>query len=80
MQKGDDVMQQIANNCKEYLDWYFSMPPSMRRNSSQQINYHLGILNTVLRICEQSNRTTVLDNYMPVMARYSQASELFPKR
>ena len=74
-QKGDELMDVIAQNCVEYLDWYYDLKPAQRRNASARIEHYLQVLNQVLQICRQSQRTNITDKYMPNFEKYVRSME-----
>ncbi|MDD3079641.1 MAG: DUF2723 domain-containing protein [Paludibacter sp.] len=74
-QKGDAIMQAVADNCVQYLDWYFSLKPSLRNTSNNRIGHYLAVLNQVLRISDEDKQKTIMDKYLPVYMRYTKSME-----
>jgi hypothetical protein len=69
--KGDEIMDDVAASCTEYLSWYSSLSPSKRATCGSSINNNLAILNRVLRVCDQEKRTDVMNRYLPVFMSYT---------
>lgn len=69
--KGDQLMDDVAAKCTEYLAWYSALPPTKRASSDNNINYNLQILTRVLRVCDEVKRTELMNKYFPVFASYS---------
>jgi len=70
--KGDAIMDAVAKDCVENLEWYYSLTTSQRNSVTNRIGHNLAVLNQVLRICDQENQKTILDKYLPVYMKYNQ--------
>ncbi len=75
-QKGDDIMDAVAKDAVEYLNWYFNLPRSQRNTSSSRISHYMAVLNQVLRICDQEKQEKILKKYSPIFSRYTQSADL----
>lgn len=70
-EQGDRINDIVANNCTEYLDWYFSLAPAQQMRSRNSIGRKFAEFNHVLRICQDNNRPELLDKYYPKYVDYS---------
>ncbi len=75
-QKGDEIMDAVANDCVKNLEWYYSLKSSKFNSVVGRIRHNLAVLNQVLRICDQEKQKTILDKYLPHYMKYTQSSEL----
>lgn len=62
---GDKIMNQVAQNSVEFLNWYASMNPTLQSNSSNSIGHELAVLNQVLQISSQAESKELFDTYYP---------------
>jgi len=65
--KGNAIMDVVATDCVENLDWYLSLSTSKRNSVNNRIGHNLAVLNQVMRICDQEKQKTIIDKYL---ARY----------
>ncbi|MDO9154379.1 MAG: hypothetical protein Q7U47_11885, partial [Paludibacter sp.] len=75
-QKGDDIMDAVAKDCIENIEWYNNLNTVQRNSVKNRIGHNMAVLNQVLRICDQEKQKTILDKYMPYYMRYTNNSEL----
>lgn len=75
-QKGDAIMEAVAKDCVEYLEWYYTLTVSQRNSVNNRIGHNLAVLNQILRICDQEKQKNILDKYLPVYMRYTKNVEL----
>ncbi len=75
-QKGDAIMDAVAKDCVENLEWYDSLTPSQRNTVTNRISHNLAVLNQVLRICDQQKQKNILDKYLPVFMKYTKKGEM----
>ncbi len=75
-QKGDAIMEAVAKDCVEYLEWYYTLTVSQRNSVNNRIGHNLAVLNQVLRICDQEKQKNILDKYLPVYMKYTKNVEL----
>ena len=75
-QKGDAIMEAVAKDCVEYLEWYYTLTVSQRNSVNNRIGHNLAVLNQILRICDQENQKNILDKYLPVYMKYTKNVEL----
>ena len=75
-QKGDAIMEAVAKDCVEYLEWYYTLTVSQRNSVNNRIGHNLAVLNQILRICDQEKQKNILDKYLPVYMKYTKNVEL----
>jgi len=69
-QKGNLIMDAVAKDCTENLDWYLSLNKVQRNSLTDRINNNMAILNQILKTCEEAKQKTILDKYYPRFADY----------
>jgi hypothetical protein len=74
--KGNAIMDAVAKDCVEYLDWYLSLDISSRNSVSSRIGHNMAVLNQVLRICDQAKQNTILNKYMPRYMEYTKRVQM----
>jgi len=68
--EGNLIMNAVAKNCVENLDWYVNLDTNRRISCTEQIKDNLNTLNQVLSICNQTNQKSVMDKYLPIFIEY----------
>ena len=71
VEKGDAIMDSVANSCVEYIDWANSLTSAQQRSINNRISQNIAILNQVLRMCDDANQPKILNKYMPRFNEYS---------
>lgn len=74
--KGNAIMDAVAKDCVEYLDWYLSLDVAQRNSVSNRIGHNMAVLNQVLRICDQAKQTTIMNKYMPRYMEYTKRVQM----
>ena len=74
--KGDAIMDAVAKDCVENLDWYYSLTNSQRNSVNNRIGHNLAVLNQVLRICDQEKQKFILDKYLPAYMKYTKNGDM----
>lgn len=74
--KGDAIMDAVAKDCVENLDWYLSFDQSKLNNMSDQIGQNFGVLYQVLRICDQAKQKRILNKYMSRYMEYTKKVQM----
>jgi len=74
--KGNAIMDAVAQDCVEYLDWYLSLSTASQNSVSSRIGHNLAVLNQVLRICDQAKQTTIMNKYMPRFMEYTKRVQM----
>jgi hypothetical protein len=69
--KGNKIMDAVAKDCVEYLDYYFSLDTSRQASVSNRIGHNMAVMNQVLRICDELKQKAILDKYMPKYMEYT---------
>jgi len=74
--KGNAIMDAVAQDCVENLDWYFSLTKNQIAGLSNSINQNFGILYHVLGVCKDAHQKTILDKYLPRYMEYTKRMQL----
>lgn len=74
--KGDAIMDAVAKDCVENLDWYYSLTNSQRNSVNNRIGHNIAVLNQVLRICDQEKQKFILDKYLPAYMKYTKNGDM----
>ena len=72
MNKGNEIMNFIANDCVENIDWYFRLSKAQRNSVERRIGHNFGVLNHVLQTAEKYKQQSIVTKYYPVLEKYSQ--------
>ncbi|HLP04699.1 MAG TPA: DUF2723 domain-containing protein [Paludibacter sp.] len=70
--KANAIMNTVANDCVEHLNWYLSLNTVRQNSVSNRIGHNMAVLNQILRICDEAKEKTIMDKYMPIYNRYIQ--------
>ena len=62
--EADAILDSVAGNSVEYLNWYASLKPSQQSNATSSIGHEMAVMNQVLQISSQAGSKTILDKYM----------------
>jgi len=69
-EKANRIMNDVATNCVENIDWYLSLDSNRRNSCTERINDNLGILNQVLSVCNQLKQKSIMDKFLPKFMDY----------
>jgi len=69
--KANAIMDAVAKDCVEYLEWYFSLTAEQQNSVSNRIGHNMAVLNQVLRICDEAKQKPIMDKYMPYYMNYT---------
>jgi len=69
--KGDKILEQIANDCVEYLNWSLQLSPTQQNSITSEMGNNMAILNEVLRIFDEAERKDLTNKYFPYYVQYS---------
>jgi hypothetical protein len=69
--QGNAIMDAVAKDCVEYLNWYFSLNNEQQNSVSNRIGHNMAVLQQVLRTCDEAKQKQILDKYMPFFMEYS---------
>lgn len=70
--KGNEIMDFVANDCVQNLDWYFALNRNQRNSVQNRIGHNFGVLNHVLRIAEQYQQAEIVGKYFKDFERFAQ--------
>jgi hypothetical protein len=70
-EKANAIMNAVGQDCVENLDWYLSLKPINRNSVSNRIGHNLGVLNHVLKICDEAKQKEIMDKFMPRFMEFS---------
>ena len=71
-EKGMEIMQMVATDCVENLDWYFRLSNAQRRSVESRIGHNFAVLNHVLSIADQYELKDFVNAFMPAFQQFSQ--------
>ena len=71
MEKGNQIMEKVANNSVEYLAWGASLPKELRTSSQSIIGHQLQVLGYVLQNMERYNQSELFDKYYNIYVQYA---------
>ena len=67
-EKGDQIMDELANNCAKNIAWYRSLTsPSMINASQKDLDMNMRILASILAHCREAKRDKLFDKYVSVI-------------
>jgi hypothetical protein len=75
-EKGNTIMDAVGKDCVEYLDWYLSLETINKNSVNNRIGHNLGVLNQVLRICDEAKQKTIMEKYMPRYMEYTKRVQM----
>ena len=75
-EKGNAIMDAVAGDCVQYLNWYMGLNTSQKNSVSNRIGHNLAVLNQVLRVCDEAKQKTIVDKYLPSFMKYSQKVQM----
>jgi len=74
--KGNEIMDAVAKNSVEYLNWYLSLNNVQQNSVANRIGHNLGVLNQVLRICDAAKQKSIMDKYLPIYMSYTKRVQM----
>jgi len=69
--KGDAIMNAVAQDCTEYLNWFSNLSSVKRNSVDNRMSHYMAVLNQVMRVCYEEKQNDILSKYQPVYMRYS---------
>ncbi len=73
-EKGDAIMESIAKNSVEYINWYAHLTnPQFQKSSSQDFRQNMAILQSIIEQCKLAERTEIVKKYEPIFSKYMYA-------
>jgi hypothetical protein len=61
--KGNEIMDAVAKNSVEYLDWYAGMSSTRRNSVQNRIGHNMAVLQQVLKTCDEAKQKSILNKY-----------------
>jgi hypothetical protein len=74
--QGNAIMDAVAKDCVENLDWYLSLDNEQRNSVSNRIGHNMAVLNQVLRICDGDKQKSIMDKYLPRYISYTKRVQM----
>jgi hypothetical protein len=74
--QGNAIMDAVAKDCVENLDWYLSLDTEQRNSVSNRIGHNMAVLNQVLRICDGDKQKSIMDKYLPRYISYTKRVQM----
>jgi len=74
--QGNAIMDAVAKDCVENLDWYLSLDVEQRNSVSNRIGHNMAVLNQVLRICDGAKQKSIMDKYLPHYMGYTKRVQM----
>ena len=71
MEKGNAIMQKVADNCAEYLEWGASLTKEHRTASQSTLQHQMAILGYVLQNFERYKQEELFNQYYDVYVQYA---------
>ena len=71
MEKGDAIMQKVAENSAEYLEWGASLPKEHRASAQSTWQHQRAILGDVLQNFERYEQKELFNEYYDVYVQYA---------
>lgn len=69
--KGNEILDFIANDCVENIDWYLRLSNVQRLSVEKRIGNNLGVLNHVLQTAEKYKQESIVKKYYPELSKFS---------
>lgn len=70
-EKAKALIQVVANNSIQYLDWAYSFTPRQYRSANVMVNTHLFTLQEIMGVLNQYDKT-LFETYMPGFQKHGQ--------
>ncbi|MDD4199716.1 MAG: hypothetical protein PHZ12_10000, partial [Paludibacter sp.] len=70
--KGNEIMDFVAKDCLENLEWYFHLTNAQRKSLESRIGHNFGVLNHILQVAQQYEQKALMDQYLPAFEKLSQ--------
>ncbi len=68
--KGNAILDNVANTCAQYLRWTSDLRPDQRRSCQSTINHDLAVLNFVLSNADRYGQNEIVDKYQTQLMLY----------
>lgn len=70
-EKGNAILDKVAQNSTEYVEWCASLNKSQRAASQGVMEHHLAVLGYVLQTLDRYHQDELLEKYYPVYEQYA---------
>ena len=70
-EKGNAILDKVAQTSTEYIAWCASLDKSKRAASQSVMDYHMSLLGYVLQLLDRYQQDELLDKYYPIYAQYA---------
>jgi len=74
--KANEILDAVAKNSVEYLDWYLSMSSTNRNSVTRMIGHNLAVLQQILRISDEAKQKSIMDKYYPRFLDYTKRVQM----
>ena len=71
IEKGNDIMIDVAENCKEYMEWGATLEPQLRKSAQSTIGHYTAVLGFVLNNLQRFEQNELFDKYFDIYSRYA---------
>jgi hypothetical protein len=73
---GNAIMDKVAKDCVENLDWYLSLSSTNRNSVQNRIGHNLAVLQQILRVCDEAKQKSILEKYYPRFVDYTKRVQM----
>ena len=73
--KANPIMEAVAKDCVENLEWYFSLNRVQQNSLTNRIGHNMAVLQQVLRIADEQKQKQIMDKYLPFYMTYSKRDQ-----
>ncbi len=74
--KGNEIMNAVAKDCIENLDWYLGLNTVNRNSVNNRVGHNIAVLQQVLRISQDAKQDVILTKFMPKYMQYAKQLQL----
>ncbi|HEY5509009.1 MAG TPA: hypothetical protein VIK29_10075, partial [Paludibacter sp.] len=69
--KGNQILDAVAKDCVENMDWYLSLNTDQRNSLNESIGHNFAVLNKIMSVWDAEKQKTIMDKYLPRYMEYS---------
>lgn len=62
-EKGNEIMDDVANKCVQYINWGLSLRPAFRKSLSNRIGNQMAIFNYIMQTCNAFEQDEIVNKY-----------------
>jgi len=74
--KGNEIMDAVASDCIQNLDWYLSLSSVNRSSVQNRIGHNLAVLQQILRIADEAKQKSIMEKYYPRFVDYTKRVQM----